>query len=57
VVRRRFPAIPVIAMNGAFSGTEVPHDVPADGLYQKGSVMNVLLKTLTAVSKNLLKFA
>ena len=27
VVRRRFPAIPVIAMSGAFSGDEVPSGV------------------------------
>jgi len=51
VIRRRFPGIPVIAMSGAFSGTEVPSGVPADGFFRKGSGIDVLLKTLTAVSK------
>jgi CheY-like chemotaxis protein len=51
VVRRQFPSIPVIAMSGAFSGTEVPHGVPADGFFQKGSGIDLLLKTLAAVSK------
>ena len=37
VVRRRFPAILVIAMSGAFSGNEVPSGVPADAFFQKGS--------------------
>jgi CheY-like chemotaxis protein len=51
VIRRRFPAIPVIAMSGASVGPEVPHGVPADGYFQKGSGLDLLLKTLTAVSK------
>lgn len=49
VVRRRFPAIPVIAMSGSFSGRGVPPGVPADGFFQKGSGMNLLLETLTTV--------
>ena len=43
VVRRRFPAIPVIAMSGAFSGDEVPSGVVADAFYQKGSSLGALL--------------
>jgi len=43
VVRRRFPAIPMIAMSGAFSGDEVPSGVVADAFYQKGSSLGALL--------------
>ena len=46
VVRRRFPAIPVIAMSGAFSGDEVPSGVPADKFYQKGSSIVALLRIM-----------
>lgn len=51
VVRRRFPEIPVIAMSGAFSGSEVPSGVAADGFYQKGGGMDGLLRAITAVKK------
>jgi CheY-like chemotaxis protein len=37
IVRRRFPTIVVIAMNGAYSGMTVPVGVAADGFYAKGS--------------------
>jgi CheY-like chemotaxis protein len=47
LVRRRFPAIRVIAMSGAFSGDEVPFGVIADAFYQKGSAIGNLLKILT----------
>jgi CheY-like chemotaxis protein len=46
VVRRRFPAILVIAMSGAFSGNEVPSGVAADAFYSKGSSMGALLQIL-----------
>jgi len=46
VVRRRFPAILVVAMSGAFSGNEVPSGVPADAFYQKGSSTSALLQIL-----------
>jgi CheY-like chemotaxis protein len=46
VVRRRFPAIAVIAMSGAFSGDEVPSGVAADAFYQKGSSVASLLKMM-----------
>ena len=49
VVRRRFPAIPVIAMSGAFSGNEVPSGVAADAFYQKGSGVRSLLKIMERV--------
>lgn len=35
VVRRRFPAINVIAMSGAFTGDAVPAGVAADAFYEK----------------------
>jgi CheY-like chemotaxis protein len=37
IVRRRFPAIAVIAMSGAYSGVAVPKGVAADAFYAKGS--------------------
>ena len=46
VVRRRFPAILVIAMSGSFSGNEVPSGVPADAFYQKGSSLGALLQII-----------
>lgn len=50
VVRRRFPAIPVIAMSGAFSGNEVPSGVAADAFYQKGSDIRGLLKIMESLT-------
>jgi CheY-like chemotaxis protein len=50
VVRRRFPAIPVIAMSGAFSGDEVPFGVAADAFYQKGSSVRSLLKIMGSLT-------
>ena len=49
VVRRRFPAIKVIAMSGAFSGNEVPSGVAADAFYQKGSSIVSLLRIMEAL--------
>jgi CheY-like chemotaxis protein len=46
VVRRRIPAIKVIAMSGAFSGDEVPSGVAADAFYQKGSSIVALLRIM-----------
>jgi CheY-like chemotaxis protein len=48
VVRNRFPAIGVIAMSGAFSGTVVPSGVAADGFFQKGGSIGSLLRSLEA---------
>lgn len=36
IIRRRFPQIPVIAMSGAYAGTDVPIGVVADAYLQKG---------------------
>ena len=46
VIRHRFPAILLVAMSGAFSGSEVPSGVAADAFYQKGSSMGALLQIL-----------
>ncbi len=50
VVRRRFPAIPVIAMSGAFSGNEASSGVAADAFYQKGSGIRSLLKIMESLT-------
>jgi CheY-like chemotaxis protein len=47
LVRRRYPAIRLIAMSGAFSGDEVPSGVAADAFYQKGSGVRSLLKIIS----------
>lgn len=36
IVRRRFPAVPVIAMSGLYPGDTVPEGVIADAFYSKG---------------------
>jgi hypothetical protein len=37
VVRRRFPAIPVIVVSGEFTGISVPESVLADAFFPKGN--------------------
>ena len=49
VVRRRFPAIRVIAMSGAFSGSQIPCGVTADAFYEKGNGVAVLLNAIDTV--------
>jgi len=44
VVRRRFPAMQVIAMSGAFSGDTIQPGVAADAFYEKASSLPLLLK-------------
>jgi len=44
VVRRLYPAIPVIAMSSAFSDSEVPAGVAADAFYEKATKVPVLLQ-------------
>lgn len=51
VVRRRFPAIQVIAMSGAFSGNTVPAGVVADAFYEKGRHPGSLLEIVRAMSQ------
>jgi CheY-like chemotaxis protein len=50
VVRRRFPAIQVIAMSGAFSGNSVPSGVAADAFYEKGGSPGTLVKMVTGMA-------
>ena len=50
VVRRRFPAIRVIAMSGAFSGDAVQPGVAADAFYEKATTMHALLKTVKEIA-------
>jgi CheY-like chemotaxis protein len=50
VVRRRFPAMQVIAMSGAFSGKNVPSGVVADAFYEKGSNPGTLLEIVRAMA-------
>lgn len=51
VVRRRFPAILVIAMSGTFRGSNVPSCVSADAFYQKGSSTSNLAQILRTPPK------
>jgi CheY-like chemotaxis protein len=50
VVRRRFPAIQVIAMSGAFSGDGVPAGVAADAFYEKGTSLRSLLRIVEVMT-------
>jgi CheY-like chemotaxis protein len=49
VVRRRFPAIRVVAMSGAFAGDQVPDGVAADAFFAKGNGVAVLLKAIESL--------
>jgi CheY-like chemotaxis protein len=46
IIRRRFPAIAVIAMSSAFSAGEVPAGVAADAFYQKATSVLFLLRMI-----------
>jgi len=50
VVRRRFPAVLVIAMSGAFSGDQVPCGVTADAFYPKGYGVAVLMRAIESLT-------
>jgi CheY-like chemotaxis protein len=49
VVRRRFPAVRVIAMSGAFSGERVPLGVTADAFYPKGYGVDILMRAISSL--------
>lgn len=51
VVRRRFPAIRLIAMSGAFSGKELPSGVPADAFYEKGRDIRSLMEIIGGLTR------
>lgn len=48
IVRRRFPAIGVVAMSGAHSGEDVPDGVMADAFYAKGQQTPAILFQIVA---------
>ena len=50
IVRRRFPAIHLIAMSAAFTGDEVPAGVAADAFYPKGTSAGSLLNIVKAAA-------
>ena len=52
VVRRRFPAIRVIAMSASYSGEGVPPGVSADAFYEKGSNPGFLLRIVEAMTRS-----
>ena len=52
VVRRRFPAIKVIAMSGACLGEGVPPGVAADAFYEKGTNLGSLLQIIEAMARS-----
>jgi CheY-like chemotaxis protein len=53
IIRRRFPAIRVIAMSGAFSGDRVPDGVSADAFYGKsGRHINTLVNVIEDILGN-----
>ena len=51
VVRRRFPAVYVIATSGSFTGDQVPREVAADAFYEKAAGLGRLFKLMTAASQ------
>ena len=53
IVRRRLPAIYVIASSGAFLGDDIPHGIAADAFYEKASNLNLLLKIMDTATQAL----
>ena len=49
-IRMQFPAIPLIAMSGAFSGSQVPDGVIADAFYEKGTNPSRLMQLVSAMT-------
>lgn len=52
VVRRRCPAIQVIAMSGAYDSDHVPPGVAADAFYEKGTHPGLLFRLVKAMSQS-----
>jgi len=46
VIRRRLPAIYVIATSGAYSGSDIPNGIAADAFYEKASGLKTLLRIM-----------
>jgi CheY-like chemotaxis protein len=51
VVRRLYPSIYVVASSGAYSGTQVPEGIAADGFHEKATGIQPLLKVLHAAAE------
>jgi CheY-like chemotaxis protein len=52
IVRRRFPAIRVVAMSGAYSGEGIPEGVAAHAFHAKGTNPGALFHTMNAMAGN-----
>jgi CheY-like chemotaxis protein len=50
MVRCQFPAIPLVAMSGAFSGTRVPPGICADAFYEKATHPVLLVQIVGAAT-------
>ena len=50
MIRCQFPAIPLIAMSGAFSGRRVPIGVSADAFYEKATHPVLLVQLVDAMT-------
>jgi CheY-like chemotaxis protein len=50
-LRAEFPSIPLIAMSGAFSGSQVPEGVSADAFYEKGTHPVFLTRLVSAMTR------
>jgi CheY-like chemotaxis protein len=46
VLRRRLPAIYVVATSGAYTGTEIPEGIAADAFYQKATGLSALFEIM-----------
>jgi CheY-like chemotaxis protein len=52
VVRRRLPAIYVIATSGAYTGRGIPRGIVADAFYQKATGLDTLFQIMQAAVKS-----
>jgi CheY-like chemotaxis protein len=52
VVQRRFPAIRVVAMSGAYSGEAIPEGVAAHAFHAKGTSPRTLFRTIDAMAEH-----
>jgi len=50
-IRAEFPSIPLIAMSGAFSGSQVPEGVIADAFYEKGTHPVFLARLVSGMTR------
>jgi CheY-like chemotaxis protein len=51
VLRAQFPAIPLIAMSGAFSDSQLPDEVVAEAFYEKGTDPSRLMQLVSAMMR------